>query len=149
MHDRAGPVTLAEISECQEISLSYLEQLFAKLRRGGLVKGVRGPGGGYRLARPSCEITVADVICAVDENVDATRCRGREDCQNGRRCLTHELWGDLSRHIQDFLEGITLDQFVNRNSVREAMVREDALRGRCTPGAVTINVEAIRKSEVV
>ena len=96
LHDRVGPVTLAEISECQDISLSYLEQLFAKLRQRGLVEGVRGPGGGYRLSREAADITVADIICAVDENVDATRCSGRENCQGGRRCLTHELWSQVS-----------------------------------------------------
>jgi Rrf2 family iron-sulfur cluster assembly transcriptional regulator len=130
LHDAKGPVTLAEISECQDISLSYLEQLFAKLRKGGLVEGVRGPGGGYRLSRPSDAITVADIICAVDENVDATRCKGRENCQGGRRCLTHDLWSDLSRQIRDFLEGITLSQFVERDSVREIAIRQDQISGR-------------------
>jgi Rrf2 family iron-sulfur cluster assembly transcriptional regulator len=125
LHDRSGPVTLAEISECQDISLSYLEQLFAKLRRGKLVEGVRGPGGGYRLARAADDITVADIICAVDENVDATRCGGREDCQGGRRCLTHELWSDLSDQIHTFLKGITLAQFVDRESIRELAREQD------------------------
>lgn len=129
LHDRSGPVTLAEISECQDISLSYLEQLFAKLRKGKLVEGVRGPGGGYRLARAADDITVADIICAVDENVDATRCAGREDCQGGRRCLTHELWSDLSDQIHTFLKGITLAQFVDRESIREiAREQDDANR---------------------
>lgn len=130
IHDQAGPVTLAEISQCQGISLSYLEQLFAKLRRHGLVEGVRGPGGGYRLARQSNEITVADIIAAVDEKVDATRCAGRKNCQNGRRCLTHELWSDLSQQIFSFLEGITLAQFVERPSVREIVQHQDSLHGR-------------------
>lgn len=130
LHDRAGPVTLAEISECQDISLSYLEQLFAKLRQGGLVAGVRGPGGGYRLARAAAEITVADIVCAVDENVDATRCSGLENCQGGRRCLTHELWSDLSNQIYRFLDGITLAQFVERETVQEIALRQDELHGR-------------------
>jgi Rrf2 family iron-sulfur cluster assembly transcriptional regulator len=130
LHDAKGPVTLAEISECQDISLSYLEQLFAKLRKGGLVEGVRGPGGGYRLSRPSDAITVADIVCAVDENVDATRCKGRENCQGGRRCLTHDLWSDLSHQIHDFLQGITLSQFVGRDSVREIAIRQDQISGR-------------------
>ena len=130
LHDRSGPVTLAEISECQDISLSYLEQLFAKLRKGELVEGVRGPGGGYRLARAAQDITVADIICAVDENVDATRCAGREDCQGGRRCLTHELWSDLSDQIHDFLRGITLAQFVDRESVRSIARHQDDVNRR-------------------
>lgn len=130
LHDQDGPVTLAEISKCQDISLSYLEQLFAKLRRSGLVEGVRGPGGGYRLARASNSITVADIVCAVDENVDATRCGGREDCQRGKRCLTHELWSDLSRQIHAFLQGITLAQFLERDTVRAVARRQDELYGR-------------------
>lgn len=133
IHDRYGPVTLAEISQCQGISLSYLEQLFAKLRRSGLVEGVRGPGGGYRLARPASEVTVADIITAVDERVDATRCAGKENCQEGRRCLTHELWTDLSEQIFQFLEGITLAQFVERPSVREIVKRQDLVHHRPEP----------------
>ena len=130
LHEGAGPVTLAEISHCQGISLSYLEQLFAKLRRQGLVEGVRGPGGGYRLSRPAGEITVADIICAVDENVDATRCGGAEDCLEGRRCLTHHLWLDLSDQIRNFLSGITLAQFVEREEVRELALEQDQRHGR-------------------
>lgn len=129
IHDQIGPVTLADISRCQGISLSYLEQLFAKLRKKGLVAGVRGPGGGYRLARSSDRITVADIISAVDEKLDARRCAGREDCQEGRRCLTHELWSDLSQQIFTFLEGITLAHFVERPKVREVVERQDTLRG--------------------
>ncbi len=130
LHDEKGPVTLAEISQCQDISLSYLEQLFAKLRKGGLVAGVRGPGGGYRLARAANQITVADIVCSVDENVDATRCKGRENCQGGRRCLTHDLWSDLSQQIHEFLRGITLAQFVERDAVREIAIRQDQIHGR-------------------
>lgn len=125
IHDRFGPVTLAEISRCQGISLSYLEQLFARLRRHGLVEGVRGPGGGYRLARSADRITVADIISAVDEKLDGTRCGDRQNCQEGRRCLTHELWSDLSQQIFTFLESITLAQFVERPSVREVAERQD------------------------
>lgn len=125
IHDKIGPVTLAEISQCQGISLSYLEQLFAKLRKAGLVEGVRGPGGGYRLAKPSDQISVADIITAVDESMDVTRCRGREDCQEGERCLTHELWEDLSHRLYDFLDGITLAQFADRPEVREIAQRQD------------------------
>ncbi len=124
LHDRYGPVTLAEISQCQGISLSYLEQLFAKLRKKGLVEGVRGPGGGYRLARAAADVTVADIVSAVDEKVDATRCSGRRNCQEGKRCLTHELWSDLSRQIFTFLSGITLAQFVERPSVRDLVAQQ-------------------------
>ncbi len=125
IHEQDEPVTLADISQCQGISLSYLEQLFAKLRRAGLVEGVRGPGGGYRLARPSSQISVAQVITAVDENVDVKNCKGREDCQDGERCLTHELWDELSRKLYEFLDGITLADFANRPEVREVARRQD------------------------
>lgn len=125
IHDKVGPVTLADISQCQGISLSYLEQLFAKLRKQGLVEGVRGPGGGYRLARPADRITVANIITAVDESMDVTRCHGNEDCQEGERCLTHELWNDLSNRLYEFLDGITLDQFANRPEVQAVAKRQD------------------------
>ncbi len=125
VHEKLDPVTLADISVCQGISLSYLEQLFAKLRKNGLVEGVRGPGGGYRLSRPSDKITVAQIIIAVDEKVDAKRCGGKEDCQQGERCLTHELWDELSCRLYDFLDGITLSQFANRPEVQEVARRQD------------------------
>ncbi len=125
IHSECGPVTLADISQCQDISLSYLEQLFAKLRRAELVEGVRGPGGGYRLARPPQGITVAQIIRAVDEQVDVTRCSGEENCQDGERCLTHELWADLSRELYRFLDGITLQEFVERPEVRAISARQD------------------------
>ena len=130
IHEKLGPVALADISQCQGISLSYLEQLFSKLRKNHLVEGVRGPGGGYRLARPATCITVADIIVAVDERVDATRCAGRQNCQDGLRCLTHELWSDLSQQIFGFLESITLAQFVERPKVREVVARQDRLHRR-------------------
>ncbi|GMQ96755.1 MAG: Fe-S cluster assembly transcriptional regulator IscR [Gammaproteobacteria bacterium] len=119
IHENKGPITLASISQCQGISLSYLEQLFSRLRRAGLVEGVRGPGGGYRLSRDGQHISVADIINAVDESFDATRCQGRADCQDGEKCLTHELWTDLSDQIQGFLSNITLGEFINRPQVRE------------------------------
>jgi Rrf2 family iron-sulfur cluster assembly transcriptional regulator len=119
-----GPVTLADISENQGISLSYLEQLFAALRSKGLVRGVRGPGGGYYLGRESDEISIADIICAVDEWVEFTRCKGRQNCQDGQRCLTHSLWDDLSQQIFVFLTDITLDDLVVRGQEREAARRE-------------------------
>ncbi|MGD8430306.1 MAG: Fe-S cluster assembly transcriptional regulator IscR [Ectothiorhodospiraceae bacterium] len=130
LHQDNGPVTLADISRCQGISLSYLEQLFARLRRSGLVNGVRGPGGGYRLAAAPDAITVADVIVAVDENVDATRCRGRENCQNGERCLTHDLWSELSSQIYDFLDGITLADLAAQPHVQEVSRRQDSALNR-------------------
>lgn len=115
-----GPVTLADISDSQGISLSYLEQLFASLRSKGLVRGVRGPGGGYYLGRERDEISIADIICAVDEWVEFTRCKGKEDCHDGRRCLTHSLWDDLSQQIFVFLSDITLDELVVRGAERKA-----------------------------
>ena len=116
-----GPVTLADISENQGISLSYLEQLFAALRSKGLVRGVRGPGGGYYLGRDSAEISIADIICAVDEWVEYTR-RKRESqtIHEGQRCLTHSLWDDLSEQIFDFLTDISLHDLVKRGEMREA-----------------------------
>jgi Rrf2 family iron-sulfur cluster assembly transcriptional regulator len=130
IHDNAGPVTLADISQCQGISLSYLEQLFAKLRKGGLVEGVRGPGGGYRLSRPADEISIAQIISAVDEKVDATACNKNGDCQDGERCLTHELWVELSNRLYDFLGGITLAQFANRPGIHELAIQRDKINGR-------------------
>ncbi len=130
IHDRAGPVTLADISQCQGISLSYLEQLFARLRKSGLVKGVRGPGGGYRLSRPASQISIGDIIRAVDESVDVTRCEGRGDCLNGESCLTHELWTELSHRLYQFLDGITLSQFVDRPGIPELSMQRDKMNGR-------------------
>ena len=130
IHDRAGPVTLADISQCQGISLSYLEQLFAKLRSSGLVKGVRGPGGGYRLAKPASEISIASIISAVDESVDVTRCKGEGNCQRGEKCLTHELWTSLSARLYDFLDNITLAQFVDRPGIPELSMQRDKIIGR-------------------
>jgi len=130
IHDGVGPVTLADISQCQGISLSYLEQLFSKLRKHGLVEGVRGPGGGYKLARPAEGITVAEIIAAVDERVDITNCNGKGDCQDGQRCLTHELWTELSNRLFDFLNDITLSQFVSRPGIRELAMQRDQINGR-------------------
>ena len=130
IHDNAGPVTLADISQCQGISLSYLEQLFAKLRKHNLVEGVRGPGGGYRLSRPADQINVAEIISAVDEKVDVTKCSNQADCQNGERCLTHDLWTELSERLYAFLSGITLAQFVNRPGIHELAIQRDKINGR-------------------
>ena len=124
INGRNGPVTLAEISENQGISLSYLEQLFAALRSKKLVRGVRGPGGGYYLGRDADEISIANIICAVDEWVEFTRCRGTENCHGGQRCLTHSLWNDLSERIYNFLEDITLDDLIKDAEVKEAARRQ-------------------------
>lgn len=118
LHVHEGPVTLAGISERQGISLSYLEQLFTRLRKHGLVSSTRGPGGGYSLSRPAGNIAVAEVVTAVDESVDATRCGGRGDCQDGKRCLTHELWAELSEQIYNFLSDITLADLVDQGNAR-------------------------------
>ena len=109
-----GPVTLAAISERQKISLSYLEQLFGKLRRYGLVESVRGPGGGYCLARPDADITIADVVRAVDEMLDATQCGGLQNCRQAQRCMTHELWSTLNDRIYEFLSSVTLADEVKK-----------------------------------
>jgi Rrf2 family transcriptional regulator, iron-sulfur cluster assembly transcription factor len=127
LHQQQRPVTLADIALCQDISLSYLEQLFARLRRAGLVEGVRGPGGGYRLGRTADRITVADIIAAVDEPIDTTRCGGHQNCYNGDRCLTHELWSELNERIAEFLGGITLADLISRPAVQE-VARRQALR---------------------
>ncbi|WP_022951873.1 Fe-S cluster assembly transcription factor [Leucothrix mucor] len=125
INDRSGPVTLADISSCQGISLSYLEQLFAKLRKAKLVEGVRGPGGGYRLGKPANAISVADIILAVDESIDSTQCQGNEDCHAGDRCMTHKLWEDLSHRLYEFLNGITLADFIKRPEVRRIAVQQN------------------------
>lgn len=117
-----GPVTLAGISERQEISLSYLEQLFGKLRRRGLVDSVRGPGGGYCLARPLAEITVAEIICAVDEPLDTTQCGGKENCRDEDRCMTHDLWSTLNRKIHDYLSSVTLAELVSKQEQKSAAI---------------------------
>lgn len=120
-----GPVTLADISENQGISLSYLEQLFSSLRSKSLVRGVRGPGGGYYLGRAADEISIADIICAVDEWVEFTRCSGKQNCHDGQRCLTHSLWDDLSQQIFIFLSDITLADLVERGAEREGKGKLD------------------------
>jgi len=109
------PITLADISDRQGISLSYLEQLFANLRRQGLVSSSRGPGGGYRLSRSADEVSVLDVISAVDEKVEATRCEGKGNCSNGEQCLSHEIWQSLSDQIRTYLAGITLGEVVKNH----------------------------------
>ncbi|HTH44522.1 MAG TPA: Fe-S cluster assembly transcriptional regulator IscR [Oxalicibacterium sp.] len=120
-----GPVTLAGISQRQEISLSYLEQLFGKLRRHEIVESVRGPGGGYNLARPADQVTVADIIIAVDEPLDATQCGGKENChspdhENGPRCMTHDLWTTLNAKMVDYLDSVSLKDLVDQQKQKIA-----------------------------
>lgn len=117
-----GPVTLAAISQRQKISLSYLEQLFGKLRRHALVESTRGPGGGYTMGKPMNDVTVADIIFAVDEPIDATQCGGKENCADDQRCMTHDLWAALNRHMVDFLDSVTLQSLVDQQ--REKMAKQ-------------------------
>lgn len=125
IHAQNGPVSLNDISGRQGISLSYLEQLFAKLRRNGLVASVRGPGGGYRLSRGDTEINVAEIVDAVNESMDATRCNRKGDCQEGEQCLTHHLWLDLSDQIHAFLGGITLHGLIQRREIQDTAARQE------------------------
>ena len=125
LHKDQGPVSLADISQRQAISLSYLEQLFAKLRRGSLVSSVRGPGGGYELQGGSESIYIAQIVDAVNESLDSTKCKGAGDCQGGETCLTHYLWEDLSEQIHTFLEGISLADLVAKNEVKRISQKQD------------------------
>ena len=122
-----GPVTLSDISKRQDISLSYLEQLFAKLRKQDLVSSVRGPGGGYLLGRKGSEIDVAEIIDAVSESLDTTKCQGKGDCNGGEMCLTHHLWEDLSAQIHKFLSDITLADLVSKREI-EVIARNQSQR---------------------
>lgn len=128
IHAAVGPVPLADISERQGISLSYLEQLFSRLRKSGLVVSVRGPGGGYRLGKCSAQIAVADVINAVDESVDATKCGGHGNCQNGNQCLTHNLWYQLSEKVEEYLQSISLSELVGQKDVQTVSSRQSSLQ---------------------
>jgi len=134
MRQHKGPVTLAGISQRQTISLSYLEQLFAKLRRHGLVESTRGPGGGYRLGKPATDVSVADIIFAVDEPIDATNCAGKANCDNDHRCMTHDLWASLNRHMVDYLDSVSLASLVSQQST--------AVRPVTTPAAVPTAAKA-------
>lgn len=141
LHHQQGPVTLAAISERQKISLSYLEQLFGKLRRRKLVESVRGPGGGYLIETPFENITVGQIIRAVDEPMDATQCGGKQDCQGEERpCMTHELWSNLNTHIRDYLETVTLADLVNTQLAK---------KNNCTkPGRESQAVKMSRMAEI-
>jgi len=141
IHYDDGPITLADISQRQGISLSYLEQLFAKLRRQNLVDSTRGPGGGYRLSRSPLDIPVADVILAVDEKVETTRCGGLSNCQDDQQCLTHELWSELSEQIYHFLCGISLGNLVERQGVRDVAARQERLQ--------SVNLDDVKRDREV
>lgn len=138
-----GPVALASISERQKISLSYLEQLFGKLRRYALVDSVRGPGGGYCIARPLDELTVADIIRAVDEQLDATQCGGRENCHDEHRCMTHDLWATLNSKMYDYLASVSLGELVSKQKLKMAgkttqLVDKRAATARATREKVAV-----------
>lgn len=125
LHTEAGPVSLSDISTRQHISLSYLEQLFSKLRQSGLVMSIRGPGGGYRLDKEPTQVSVADIIDSVNESVDSTNCGGDGNCQSGDTCLTHNLWADLTDHIHSFLSDITLAKLLSRREVLAVANRQE------------------------
>ena len=129
LHSATGPVTLADIAFRQGISQSYLEQLFGKLKRARLVQSLRGPGGGYALTRPARNISVSEIISTVGEGIDATRCGGSGDCQDGLVCITHDLWTDLSQRIDEFLSQITLGSLLERGEVQAISRRQDAKAG--------------------
>ena len=124
LHCGTDPVTLGEISARQKISVSYLEQLFAKMRRRGLVESVRGPGGGYRLARETAQIAVADIILAVDEPIDATQCRGKENCRDDQKCITHDLWAKLNERVLSYLAAMSLKQLIEDQLANQERVAE-------------------------
>jgi Rrf2 family iron-sulfur cluster assembly transcriptional regulator len=125
MRQTRGPVTLAAISERQHISLSYLEQLFGKLRRHKLVSSTRGPGGGYNLARPAQEVSVADIVTAVDEPIDATQCGGKENCHDDKRCMTHDLWATLNEKMHEYLSSVSLGDLVAHQHGKPVSVLKD------------------------
>ena len=127
-HEEKGPVSLAAISERQCISLSYLEQLFARLRRNGVVKSTRGPGGGYTLNRDAAEISVSDIIVAVDESCQGAACDDADGCQGDYQCLTHDLWNELSNEIRSFLDGISLAEMMANEKVQNVSIRQDGAR---------------------
>lgn len=135
LRQSAGPVSLAAISQRQHISLSYLEQLFGKLRRCQLVLSTRGPGGGYTLGRAAASINVADIIVAVDEPIDATQCGGKENCHNdGGRCMTHDLWSRLNKHMVDYLKSVTLQNLVDEQLSKGISIEEYAPRPKTSQG---------------
>lgn len=138
LHGGGGPVTLSSISERQKISQSYLEQLFGKLRKRNVVVAVRGPGGGYYLARPSAQISVADIVVAVDESVDATRCGGKANCHDEKQCITHDLWMGLNEALYGYMAGVSLQQLVDdatksRSEVKTVSIRKNISKSAFVP----------------
>lgn len=142
LRDHAGPVTLAGISQRQKISLSYLEQLFGKLRRHELVESTRGPGGGYSLGRAARQITVADIIYAVDEPLDATQCGGKENCQDEQRCMTHDLWANLNARMVEYLDSVNLQDLVDEQRRKTATQGAQTVQhiGRARPAATVPDI---------
>jgi len=139
LNEGKGPISLPDIASRQQISLSYLEQLFSRLRRNGLVVSARGRGGGYRLGREPGRISIAAIADAMDESVDTTRCQGAGNCQQGKTCLSHHLWTDLSAHIYEFLDDITL---------ADMLARQDVVRARSAPVAAANEPSAAFADEV-
>jgi|TARA_B110000003_G_scaffold174161_1_gene173774 Rrf2 family iron-sulfur cluster assembly transcriptional regulator len=125
LNEASNPVRLSEISERQSISLSYLEQLFSRMRRMGLVKSVRGPGGGYHIAMEYDAITIKKIITSVDEQIDSTLCGGQENCKDGNRCITHDLWESLNNKIFDYLDGLTLANLVDSQYSKNKTIKFD------------------------
>ena len=134
LNAKSGPITLANIADRQKISLSYLEQLFAKLRRGALVESVRGPGGGYLLARPIDQLSVADIIIAVEEPIDSRQCEGKQNCHGEggaqRRCMTHDLWESLNDNVIQFLAGVTLSELVQKQQTQPVYVHASLIKNK-------------------
>ena len=143
LHGRGEPVPLADVAARQSISRAYLEQLFQTLRQGGLVNSTRGAGGGYRLARAAQDISVADVVAAVGEPMDWTRCGGRENCQDSNPCLTHYLWDDLNGHVRAYLERVTLADVLRRRGTRAVAQRQDLRFAQARPATLARQPEAI------
>ena len=126
-HDKGNPISLPEIADRQNISLSYLEQLFSRLKRSGLVESIKGPGGGYMLSKDADEIVISEVIQAVDEDLETTACNGKSNCHNNHQCISHNLWQDLGVEIKNFLSDITLQQVISKNNsdIKEIKLSED------------------------
>ena len=141
LHSQQGPVSLYDISVRQEISLSYLEQLFSKLRKQALVESIRGPGGGYRLGKNANDIAVGEVIAAVNESIDATKCNGKADCQGGEKCLTHNLWQDLSDRISNFLHSITLGELMAKQDIKTIATRQDGQQSSAAVDKINISFQ--------
>lgn len=142
-HTEAGPITLSDISKRQDISLSYLEQLFTRLRKQELVRSTRGPGGGYSLNKPVDQLAVAEIVAAVDETVDTTRCSGASNCHDGQQCLAHELWDGLSQQIFGFLENISLQDLMQDDSIRDVAARQDEKMQQAESLKITLPAELV------